>query len=486
MSLLERMRQSTESTSTRLIVGAIAVVFIFWNVGNNDRLSSGAVATVNGEEIPMADLRDAARRVAGQGDLSDAQREEIVNDLIARVVMRQEAERMGLQVGDAEVAGRIRTAFSQFVQDGKFDRKAYEAFLKARRLTHEQIVDDVREGLLLERLLFFVSQGVDVSEVEARKLWEKQATRFDVSYVLVGASNFHDRVTVSDSERASWIAAHADAIQKRYDERLERSYNLPRRYALSTILLRSDLPGADEAALRKRLEDLKQQIEGGADFAELARTWSEDLTAANAGDLGVQAQAQLDAEVVKAVDAAGAGAVTAVVKSQRGLELLKVREILPARVVPLEEVRDAIATELIQEERAPALADAFLGRLREGWTSEAPPAELLDEGKLSLETTGPWSLAQAEAGELPQLGNVPGLLDAAKSAAPGSLLPGTWEVRGRRAIVRLVDRQEADPASWETFRPLVTGQLRMRARTAHVEQWQQSLVAGAVVKRPAR
>jgi len=434
----------------------------------------------------MADLRDAARRVAGQGDLSEAQREEIVNDLIARVVMRQEAERLGLQVGDAEVAGRIRTAFSQFVQDGKFDRKSYEAFLKARRLTHEQIVDDVRQGLLLERLLFFVSQGVDVSEVEARKLWEKQATRFDVAYVLVGASNFHDRVEVGDAERGAWIASHGDAIQKRYEERLERSYNLPRRYALSTILLRSDLPGADEAALRARLEDLRKQIEGGADFAELARAWSEDLTAANAGDLGMQAQAQLDPEVVKAVDAAGAGALTTIVKTARGLELLKVREILPARVVPLEEVRESIATELLQEERAPALAEDFLGRLREAWTGEVPPPELLEEGKLSLETTGPWSLAQAEAGELPQLGNVPGLLEAAKSAPPGSLLPGTWDVRGRRAVVRLLEREDADPASWDTFRPLVMGQLRMRARTAHIEEWQQSLVAGAVVKRPAR
>jgi hypothetical protein len=293
-------------------------------------------------------------------------------------------------------------------------------------------------------------------------------------------------VAIAAADRAAWIASHAEAIQKRYDERLERSYNLPRRYALSSILLRSDLPGADEAALRGRLEALKKQAEGGADFSELARAWSEDLTAANGGDLGVQAQAQLDPEVVKAVDAAGAGALTAIVKTQRGLELVKVREILPARVVPLEEVREAIATELIQEERAPALAENFLARLPAAWTGEAPPTELLEEAKLTVDSTGPWSLAQAEAGEIPQLGNVPGLLEAAKSAAPGAVIPGTWEVRGRKAVVRLASRQDPDAASWETFRPLVVGQLRMRARSAHVEQWKQSLVAGADVKRPAR
>jgi hypothetical protein len=62
MSILERMRQSTDSTGTRLLVGVIAAAFIFWNVGNSREQQGSVVATVNGEIVTRAELRELTRR----------------------------------------------------------------------------------------------------------------------------------------------------------------------------------------------------------------------------------------------------------------------------------------------------------------------------------------------------------------------------------------------------------------------------------------
>ena len=492
MSILESMRQSTDSLWTRVFMGAIAVGFISFMGGNGNDVSASVVATVNGEEISVQEFRSLARRIGRGRELSDEQRAQVLEGLIQRAVLRQEAERLGLAVGDGEVAARVKLAFSQFVKDGTLDRKAYEEFLKAQGLDHATVLRQIREELLLERLQGFVDAAVDVPEAELRAAWEKQTETWDLTFVRVSTTNLQDTIEVSAKDRKAYIAAHADAIKKRYDESFERTYNLPRRLALSTILLRTDLPGSDEAGVRAKLETIRAQAESGAPFADLARTWSEEEGATNGGERALQAVAQLEPELVAAADAAGEGKVTGIVKTPQGLVIALVRDVVEAEVVPLEAARDAIATQLIREERAPARVATFVEELRAEWTdAAAPPAAMLEGVKLAARSTGAFSLADlegsgptgAQPGEIPELGVVPGLLDAVKAAAPGTVIPGTWDVRGTATLVALTAHQTPDDSGWENEKRLVRAMQLRQARAAHAEQWVNSLVAQATVVR---
>lgn len=71
-------------------------------------------------------------------------------------------------------------------------------------------------------------------------------------------------------------------------------------------------------------EDLKQQIEGGADFAEVAKTHSKCPSGKSGGDLGSFGPGQMVKEFDEVVFSADVGSLQGPVKTQFGYHLLEV------------------------------------------------------------------------------------------------------------------------------------------------------------------
>ena len=75
-------------------------------------------------------------------------------------------------------------------------------------------------------------------------------------------------------------------------------------------------------------EDLLRRLQGGEDFAELAKKYSTCASAASGGDLGVVALHRLDADFAEAAKSLTPGKVSAVVKTRFGHHLIL---CMPAR-----------------------------------------------------------------------------------------------------------------------------------------------------------
>jgi parvulin-like peptidyl-prolyl isomerase len=114
---------------------------------------------------------------------------------------------------------------------------------------------------------------------------------------------------------------------------------------VSTQAKSDGTPGLSDAAALAKATDLKKQLDGGADFATLATSSSDD-TATN-GDLGCHIPGTYVAEFETAMNAATIGKVTDPVKSQYGYHLILVRE---RRTDPTyDQVKDDVATALDQQ-----------------------------------------------------------------------------------------------------------------------------------------
>lgn len=103
----------------------------------------------------------------------------------------------------------------------------------------------------------------------------------------------------------------------------------------------------DEAAAKAKAEQLRAQIAGGADFAQLAQAESHDTgSGAAGGDLGEFSRGQMVPEFDKAVFEAKAGELTPLVRTQFGYHIIQVQE---RNLVPLETVKEQLETQLRQE-----------------------------------------------------------------------------------------------------------------------------------------
>ncbi len=114
------------------------------------------------------------------------------------------------------------------------------------------------------------------------------------------------------------------------------------------ILLRPT-PALSEQAIRDRLNDLRRRIEAGqADFGELARSTSQDASAADGGDLGWAGPGMFVPEFEEVMNALAPGQISQPLVSRFGVHLI---QVLARREVPLTEREQREQARAVLQER---------------------------------------------------------------------------------------------------------------------------------------
>ena len=133
----------------KVVLFAIVIVFVFWGVGSFRSREASKVATVNDEIITVVDYRRAYNNLIDQyrqrfgSSLNDGMiemlqiKKQVIDQLINRTVLLQEAKRLDLRVSDAEVAQSIMST-SIFQNNGTFDNRRYRRILDQVHLTPEE------------------------------------------------------------------------------------------------------------------------------------------------------------------------------------------------------------------------------------------------------------------------------------------------------------------------------------------------------------
>jgi len=92
----------------------------------------------------------------------------------------------------------------------------------------------------------------------------------------------------------------------------------------------------DEATAK----EVKQKLDAGEDFAELAKEYSKDATAQSGGDLGWLIESQLDQDFAKVAFQLKQGEISDPVKSQFGWHIIQATEVVEKK--PFEEMKEEV------------------------------------------------------------------------------------------------------------------------------------------------
>ncbi len=296
----------------------LGLLLLLTGCANN---KANVVATVNGKEITRQELDKQVNlqveKYKQQGlDITTKENKEmktqleqsVLEDLITRTLLLQEAQKEKLVLSGEEVTKKIEEIKKGFNKEEDF-KKALEQY----KLTEK----DLREQLVFE----------DAS----RKLYDK----------VTG-----DVKKPSDEE-----------ITKYYNENKE-TFGTPERLEVKHVLfaINSQQPNTpkrtDEEALKAAKLALAEITQQGRDFAAVAREKSDDLGSRDSGgsytiDKGA---GTTDPAFEKAAVALKPGQITKEpVKSQYGYHLIKLEKIEPATQKTLDEVKGDIAAQLESE-----------------------------------------------------------------------------------------------------------------------------------------
>ena len=141
-------------------------------------------------------------------------------------------------------------------------------------------------------------------------------------------------------------------IEAYYQENIER-YTEKAEVELKEILFLRE--GADEAQLRKKAQEVLAQLQAGASFEDSAKRFSDGPTASQGGGIGSFKQGSMAAPIEEVAFQLEEGAVSGIIETEYGLQIIKVVRQVPARERPLEEVRSEISMQLYQRKAQPGL-----------------------------------------------------------------------------------------------------------------------------------
>ena len=389
--MLENIRESSQGTIAKVILGFIILTFAVAGIGSYTNTVDTSVAEVNGEKISQSAFDQAYQaqrnRMAQQfGQMFDTLsadsnymanfRNGVLDNLINEKLIDQSTEALAIRISDERLKETIR-AMPEFQVDGVFDNNRYLAVINQAGFYQSS---DFRDYLRVEMSRRQLSQALVISEFnlpyQEKMLSALQNQKRDIRYAVIGAEQFKAETTVSDEEVSSfyqenqqrfenpeqvkvdYIALDVNDLAKGievsdedvagyYQENIG-NYRTVEQRRLAHILMEF---GDDEAAAEAKADAVLARIKQGEDFAELAKTESDDtFSGENGGDLDWVEPGVMDEEFDKSAFALKeVGTISEVVKTSFGYHIIKLLDIKPEETTPLEELRDELRVQLSNE-----------------------------------------------------------------------------------------------------------------------------------------
>jgi len=479
----------------------------------------GVVATVAGEDITTLEVQKQARQmVRQQFPRGGAQASMLLpffasqaaEQLIQRNAVIAEAERLGLHATDEDVRDELQHGrYAQvFFPNGNFvGQAAYEERLQQVDLTIPQFEKAVKDDILMEKLRNLVAGSAIVTDAEVREKFEKDNTKVKFDYAVLRREDILKTIHPTDAELKAYYeqhkASYANSIPERrkikyvlvetakvasemkvtsqdlqsyYDQHRDE-YRVPEQVNVRHILIKTPLPGADGKvdqkgldAARKKADDVSKQLNAGANFADLAKKYSEDSSSAkNGGSLGwVQRGRFGSADEEKVVFALAKGATSDVINTGSAFDIVHTDDKQDAHVKTLDEVKDQIEPVVKQQKAAQAVndqANALLAQARAAGVDKAAAAK-------GLQVVAPDFISRTDA--LPGIGPSPQFMQAVFGAAEKSL-PDEVQLPQGFAVFELVAVKPPATPSFDDIRSRVESEFKEERATALLSRKTQEL-----------
>jgi peptidyl-prolyl cis-trans isomerase D len=329
-------------SSAKWIMGVLVIAFVGWMVfdvgmgisGGGSYRPGDAIARVNGVSIDLQTFNDAVRNAQerqrlqtgsapltreGQQALEDA----VLESLVQEILLRDEFDRRGIRVADEEIVAAAQNSpppeimsAPEFQTEGQFDLTKYQRFLSSRTDPNFLLALEARYREEIPRAKLFDQLVADVYVSDA-KLWQVFRDQHDSATIRLltlypDAAVPDSAVAVTQRELEAYYNGHKDEFTRRA-------------VAYLSYVSVARVPNvADTAAAQTRAAELRREILGGADFAEVARRESADsVSGANGGDLGEVTRPTFVAEFEQAALALRPGQLSEPVRSSFGFHIIK-------------------------------------------------------------------------------------------------------------------------------------------------------------------
>ncbi len=312
LQLHQRMKSKRTRNRGRVACLGILLALLLTGSPASAVIIDRVVATVNNRAILASELREAVemyQHQVGQNMpqmISDrdktALRRRVLEDLIDKNLIQAYAEKAGIEASDEEIDRAIQEVMTR----AHITEKELREALKADDLNYDEYRGQIRDQLVKAKMI---------------------------------QREIRSRINITDKQIEDYYLDHPDEFRSKQGVVLRHIlFPLPQ----------SPTPEQVETAMQEARK-VRQEILDGKPFAEAARQYSRDTTAAQGGWLGFFRKGSLSPPMEAGIAGLKEGEVSEPVRTPLGIHLLEVDERTTGDIRPLEKVRKSIQQKLYEE-----------------------------------------------------------------------------------------------------------------------------------------
>lgn len=333
-----------------VIAGLIASLMIYGAA--SAKVVEGTVAVINGEAImssefdkTIAPVLEQFKQSAPPAEVTPDKIKEFKQKLLDQMVddrlLKQEAKKLKIRVSKRDIEDGIKQVKTRFGTENEFQQE-----LKKENITQVQFEKRIEDQIMVMKLIEqeIKSKIAQPSDESVHKLFDQ--IQLKIAGKDTGLSKKDDEEIATLSKL--FTRASAEQVRARH------------------ILMQVDKNAtlADKTAVLNKIKKVQKELKAGADFAELAKKYSDDPgSKTRGGDLGFFSKGDMVPEFEKVAFSLNVGQVSDPVLTDFGYHIIKVEEKKAGRKLTFEEVENDLKQFLYQK-AAQVKYEAWLKDLR--------------------------------------------------------------------------------------------------------------------------
>lgn len=339
----------------------------------------------------------------------DVLQDQVLQNLIDRTLLDNQINKLGMTVSDEAITEYLKTDPAFQDANGQFSNDKFGEFLRANGLTKDQLFTSIRSQNAYRQFVANISDTAIYPMSAISHIIDLQLQQRPVTVARLPWQNYANQVSVTDKEISDYFTAHPDdmksqamvdltaltvdksqlnvpavtdaELKQQYDEYVEtQASNV--QYDVAMILV-----GGEKA--QATINEVKSQLDRNADFATLAKQYSQDDGSKNAGgNIGVISKEMFPQDydkVLSAVKSLKAGETTAPIQTQYGYQIFKLNKVDGATPPSLDSVRDTMLAQATEKKRETAY-QALVKQLNDMATSGQKLNDMASKAQLTAQT----------------------------------------------------------------------------------------------------
>jgi len=397
---MESLRNFLTGPRLFIVIAACALPFVFLGTSSLGTTFENNLGSVNGEKVTEADFQIASN-IANQkfkniygddfnfNELDETmQLDAIKQEVISQKVLLSQSKSLGLLNEETKKQAKMAIIRNPAFQiDGVFDEDIYGAQVNAAGHTKDSYIDLMTDMLSTETFTSAITSIGFITEKEIEDLAYLLEQSANIEFIKVDFNKLESQIVntddeiksfyennnpmfFSDEERSfnyfilspedyrSLVSVPDGYIEQSYQEYLNESKNRTQ-IRFAHIMIEKENHASNKDAL-DLIQDIKEKIDGGDDFSELAKIYSDDIVNKDlGGDLEYFDAEVFPVEFSIAIDGLNENETSEIIELEDTYHILKITEINEENTLSLDEMKDSIMNDLIDSESFALMNDAY-------------------------------------------------------------------------------------------------------------------------------